>query len=288
MLRYRASSRSKGEVSWFVSSCSGHLAYDLELRCGSTFKGRVCSATWGSLSIYEGHVRNSSRFGRAIRKLLDVRQKARGPLLVATVILGFLSIFKNNQAPSPFEALNSVCLSRCQNDVRPPVQRMCGPRAFSRVSTGDSHIPSSCEMKDEPAFQPLLANRAFFWVRASRCRFHLRQLNQGPLTYLLLKEASSWGALANFSYHFSWARESALIWRWYGVHGAFLVLLCWNWCSSKLETVVSGNLWSWLNEVMPLVLYNVEYTMVLEPMQGNRASSWVDLALENDDISVIH
>ena len=40
----------------------------------------------------------SSRFGRAIRKLLDVRQETRGPLLVATVILGFLSIFKNNQA----------------------------------------------------------------------------------------------------------------------------------------------------------------------------------------------
>ena len=34
MLHYRASSRGEGEVSWFVSSCSGHLAYDLELRCG--------------------------------------------------------------------------------------------------------------------------------------------------------------------------------------------------------------------------------------------------------------
>ena len=104
----------------------------------------------------------SSTFGRAIRKLLDVRQETRGPLLVATVILGFLSIFKNNQASSPLEVLNSVCLSRCQNDVRPPVQRMRGPRVFSRVSTGDSHIPLSCEMKDEPAFKPLLKNRAFF------------------------------------------------------------------------------------------------------------------------------
>ena len=27
-----------------------------------------------------------------------------------------------------------------------------GTKAFSRVSTEDSDIPSSCEMKDEPAF----------------------------------------------------------------------------------------------------------------------------------------
>ena len=55
-----------------------------------------------------------------------------------------------------------------------------GPRAFSRVSTGDSNIPSSCEMKDEPAFKPLQGNAAFFRVRASRCPFHLRQQTHGP------------------------------------------------------------------------------------------------------------
>ena len=42
--------------------------------------------------------------------------------LVGTVILGFLSIFKKSPAESPYEALNSVCLSRGQRDVRPPVQ----------------------------------------------------------------------------------------------------------------------------------------------------------------------
>ena len=30
-----------------------------------------------------------------------------------------------------------------------------GPRAFSRVSTDDSDIPSSFGMKDQPAFKPL-------------------------------------------------------------------------------------------------------------------------------------
>ena len=52
--------------------------------------------------------------------------------------------------------------------------------AFSRVSTGDSVIPSPCEMKDESAFKPLQGNPAFFRVRASWGPFHLRQNTQGP------------------------------------------------------------------------------------------------------------
>ena len=87
--------------------------------------------------------------------LLEVRQETEVHFLVATVILGFLSIFKKSQASSPYEALNSVCLSRGQRDVRHPVQMRRTPTAFARVSTGDSAMPSSCEMKDEPEFNPL-------------------------------------------------------------------------------------------------------------------------------------
>ena len=36
--------------------------------------------------------------GREIRMLLDVRQETQVPFLVATVILGFISIIKNRQA----------------------------------------------------------------------------------------------------------------------------------------------------------------------------------------------
>ena len=54
--------------------------------------------------------------------LLKVRWETQVPFLVATVILGLLLIFKESQASSPFEALNSTCLSRCQRDMRPPVQ----------------------------------------------------------------------------------------------------------------------------------------------------------------------
>ena len=47
-------------------------------------------------------------------------------------------------------------------DERPHVHMRQGTSAFSRVSTGDSDIPSSCEMKDEPAFKPLQGNPDFF------------------------------------------------------------------------------------------------------------------------------
>ena len=39
----------------------------------------------------------------------------------------------------------------------------------------------------------------------------------------------------------------------------------------------SGNLWSCLKEVKPLVIFDRECGMALEPMQGNQASSQVDL-----------
>ena len=89
-------------------------------------------------------------------------QKTKVHLLVGTVILGFLSISKKSQASSPYEALNSVCLMRGERDLRPPVQMRWTPTAFSRVSTGDSDMPSSCEMKDKPEFKPLQGKLAFF------------------------------------------------------------------------------------------------------------------------------
>ena len=85
-----------------------------------------------------------------------MRQETEVHFLVGTVILGFLSIFKKSQTSLAFDALNSVCLSRYQRDVRQPVQIRQRPTVFSTVSTGDSDMPSSCEMKDEPEFKPLL------------------------------------------------------------------------------------------------------------------------------------
>ena len=100
--------------------------------------------------------------GRKIQTFLEISREAKLPLLVGTFTLVFLSIFTKNQASSPFEALNSVHLSKSQTDVRQSVQQRLSTMDFSMVSTGDSDIPSSCEMKDEPAFMALLGKPAFF------------------------------------------------------------------------------------------------------------------------------
>ena len=89
-----------------------------------------------------------------------MRQETKAHFLVGTVILRFLSIFKKSQALSHFEALDSVCLARYQSDVIPPIQMRRRSTTFSTVSTGDSDIPSSFEMKHEHEFKPLQGNHA--------------------------------------------------------------------------------------------------------------------------------
>ena len=84
--------------------------------------------------------------GRTIQMHLEVRREAKRPLLVVTIILVLLSIFTKTQASSPFEALNLAHISMCQRDVRPSLQKRWRTMIFSRLSTGDSDIPSSCDM----------------------------------------------------------------------------------------------------------------------------------------------
>ena len=100
--------------------------------------------------------------GKKVQTLLEVRREVKHPLLVRTVMLVFLSIFRKSQASSPIEALKSGHLSKSQMDVRPYLHKRLRTMAFSRVSTGDSDIHSSCEMKDEPAFKALQGKPAFF------------------------------------------------------------------------------------------------------------------------------
>ena len=123
--------------------------------------------------------------------------------LVGTVILGFLSIFQKSKASSPIEALNSVCLSKCQSDVNPAVQMRRRPMAFSMVSTGDSDIPSSCDMKHERKFKPMQGNPAFFWVRPLAVHSNWDRKHRVPLNYLLLTEISTWCAWGKLAHLFS-------------------------------------------------------------------------------------
>ena len=54
----RSSSSGEGEVSWVLLSCNRNLEYIQELRRGWPFLTRVCSATSGLLSSYDGHLSN--------------------------------------------------------------------------------------------------------------------------------------------------------------------------------------------------------------------------------------
>ena len=157
-----------------------------------------------------------------------MRQETEVNFLFGTVILGLLSIFKKSQASSPYEALNSVCLSSVQRDVRPPVQMTWKSIAFSRVSTVYSDMPSSCEMKHEPEFSPLQGNHAFL-CQGLLGSIPLETENTGSLTH-----PYCWGKTPLEVLVESWQSssvkdsESALILGRYGVHGAFLELLYCN------------------------------------------------------------
>ena len=80
--------------------------------------------------------------------LVEVKWEFRSLFLFDKVILGFLTILKNCQASSTFEAVNSTWLSSCQRHFRRVYEMRWTPRAFCRVSTGDSDILSSCDMND--------------------------------------------------------------------------------------------------------------------------------------------
>ena len=202
---------------------------------------------------------------------------AKRPLLVGTVILVFLWIFTKSQASSPFEALKSVHLSKCQRDVRPSVQKTLRTMSFSTVSTGDSDIPSSCEMKDDPAFMHCRESRLSFGSGHLGVHSTWGSKHRVALTCLFLREGSSWGACGTLAYVFSQSHGIILIPRQYGVHGSFLKLLYKNWWSSILETFFSGNLSCFLKGVKKLVLYDLDRGMVMDPMQGKLASSQFDL-----------
>ena len=147
----RASSRGEGEVSWVFSCCGRNLGYIVKLRAGCPYETGVCSVKSGHLSRYEGQLRNVNEAWHTIRTVLEFKLEFRSLFLFDTVILGFLTILKNCQASSTFEAVNSTWLSSCQSHVRPLFEIKWRPRAFCRVSTGDSDILSYCDMNDEHA-----------------------------------------------------------------------------------------------------------------------------------------
>ena len=185
----QASSRGKGEVSWLFLSWGRKLVYILEFLHGCQLKTCFYSSTSGHLSSYKGQLRN---LDEAWQGNTDTSRGEAGEQVSLSSChsdIGFPVYFQEDSGIVTFCSIELMCLSKYRRDVRPPIQMRWGHRAFSRVSTGDSDIPSSCEMKDEPAFKPLQGNPAFFQVRASRFPFHLRQQTQGP-SHITIAEGS--------------------------------------------------------------------------------------------------
>ena len=140
-----------------------------------------------------------------------------------------------------FEALNSTSLSRCQ-EMWGPLFRWGGELGFSlgspqrnqtslHLERWKTNLHSSHIMEIPPYFQSGNLGIHSTWG----CKIRV------PLIYLLLRKSSfellveSWLTCSIESW------ESALFLRQYGVHGSFIEFLCWNWCSYKLKTCVSGN-----------------------------------------------
>ena len=69
--------------------------------------------------------------------LLEVKWESMSLFLFDTVILGSLTILKNCQASSKFEAVNSTWLSSCQRHVRPIFEMKWRSRVFLESLQGN-------------------------------------------------------------------------------------------------------------------------------------------------------
>ena len=139
---------------------------------------------------------------RTIRTHLQVKQETKVHFLVGTMILGFLPIFKKSKASSPFEALNSVCLSSCQSDMIPPVQMRRKPmvslgspqgiQTSLHLVTWNTSLNLSHCRDIWPSFESGLSQY-----------ISLETESRDPLSYMLLRENSTWAACGKLAQLFS-------------------------------------------------------------------------------------
>ena len=90
---------ASGKSHDFFSSCGGNLGYILELLWDDPSKPLFVQRHQDSCLLTRDTSGISSRLGRALQMPLEVRPETQGIFLVATVILGFLSIFKKVRHP---------------------------------------------------------------------------------------------------------------------------------------------------------------------------------------------
>ena len=132
-----------------------------------------------------------------------MRQETEVHFLVGTVILGFLSIFKKSQALSAFEWLNSVCLSRCQSDVR-HLSRWDGDLRLSLGSPQGIQTPLYLvRWKTSLDLSHWSIIRTSFESGTLGVHSTWDIKNTVPLTYLLLRKSFSRAAFGKVAHLFS-------------------------------------------------------------------------------------
>ena len=120
--------------------------------------------------------------------------ETKGPFLVSTEILVFLSIFKKCQALSAFEALNSTSLWRCQG-MWGPLSRWPGELGFPlgsphRIQTS-LHLVRWKTSLHSSHFREI---RPYFYSGNLGIYSNWGRKLSVPLTYVLVREGSSSGA----------------------------------------------------------------------------------------------
>ena len=96
MQENRGSSSSEQEVSLFFSSCGGNLGRLSSYSGDGPSKLVFVQRPQDPGLLARENLRFSSRLLRAIETPLEVRQNTQSPFLVATTVLGLLSIFKES------------------------------------------------------------------------------------------------------------------------------------------------------------------------------------------------
>ena len=171
---------AKGKSRVFSRVAAGSWGVFLRYGVDCTSKIMFFSATSGHLSSNEGHLGNYFEAWQGNRDTSRREAGNPGPLSSSNMDI---EIPINSQEESHIFTFRSIEFHmplEVQRDVRPPVEVRRGPKASSSVCTKNSLNPSSCKMKDQPAFKPLQENPAFFRDRASRSPFHLRHQTPGP------------------------------------------------------------------------------------------------------------
>ena len=126
----QASSPSEGYVSWDFSSCGRNVGYILDLQRKWSFEIPLCSAKFGLMSSYDGHLRNLNSAWKYNTDASGGEVGDQASLSSFQKVIGIPINFQEDSGLITFEALNSTSLLRCQ-EMWGPLSRRGGEVGFS-------------------------------------------------------------------------------------------------------------------------------------------------------------